>query len=319
MLDGSSQAQAATTAPAPQGDAIRLLGLDFANRPLAQIAATLAARPADAPFAYVVTAQSHQLVRLSREADLRPLYEGAWLRLLGSRVIFKLCRMLALPAPAVIPGCDLSAHLIAREIDRDEHVSLLGLTPDAVATLKARTGLRRVDHHNPPMGFENDPAAFEKALRFIETHPARFTFLALGCPQQCLVADSLRQRTGEGQVKQLMVATRLQRLEFGGRHFDRSGQRSDVQALLLARRAQHRTCVTRSRGDRHRQGIGRLRGIGGISHQNGHARRAKPRVIEERVHAAARQTVAQRFRDRACARSAPPAKASARWKFQPHR
>jgi hypothetical protein len=194
MLDGSPQAQAATIAPAPPTDAIRLLGLDFANQPLPQVAATLATRPAEAPFAYVVTATSHQLVRLSREADLRPLYEGAWLRLLGSRVIFKLCRMLALPAPAVIPGCDLSAHLIAREIDRDEHVSLLGLTPDAVATLKARTGLRRVDHHNPPMGFENDPAAFEKALRFIETHPARFTFLALGCPQQCLVADGLRQR-----------------------------------------------------------------------------------------------------------------------------
>jgi exopolysaccharide biosynthesis WecB/TagA/CpsF family protein len=161
---------------------------------LPQVAAALAARPADAPFAYVVTANSHQLVRLSQEAEIRPLYEGAWLRLLGSRVVFKLCRMLALPAPAVISGCDLSAHLIAREIDRDEPVALLGLGPEGVARLKARTGLRRVDHHTPPAGFENDPAAFEKALRFIETHPARFTFLALGAPQQCLVADSLRQR-----------------------------------------------------------------------------------------------------------------------------
>ena len=194
MLDGSPQAQAATTAPAPPGDAIRLLGLDFANRPLPEIAARLSARPADAPFAYVVSAQSHQLVRLSKEADLRPFYEGAWMRLLGSRVVFKLCRMLALPAPAVIPGCDLSAHLIAREIDRDEPVTLLGLAPEGLAKLKARTGLRRVDHHNPPMGFENDPAAFEKALRFIETHPARFIFLALGSPQQCQVADHLRQR-----------------------------------------------------------------------------------------------------------------------------
>ena len=194
MLDGSLQAQAATMAPAPPGEAIRLLGLDFANRPLPEVAATLAARPADAPFAYVVTAQSHQLVRLSKEADLRPFYEGAWMRLLGSRVVFKLCRMLALPAPAVIPGCDLSAQLIAREIDRDEPVTLLGLAPDGVAKLKARTGLRRVDHHNPPARFENDAAAFEKALRFIETHPARFTFLAIGSPQQCILADALRQR-----------------------------------------------------------------------------------------------------------------------------
>ena len=201
MLEGSPQAQTATTAPAPPGEAIRLLGLDFANKPLPEVAASLAARPADAPFAYVVTANSHQLVRLSREAEMLPLYEGAWMRLLGSRVVFKLCRMLALPAPAVISGCDLSAHLIAREIDRDEPVALLGLGPQGVAALKARTGLRRVDHHNPPAGFENDPAAFEKALRFIETHPARFTFLAMGAPQQCILADALRQRgraTGTG-------------------------------------------------------------------------------------------------------------------------
>ncbi len=194
MLDGSPQTQTATMASAPPGEAIRLLGLDFTNRSLPVVARTLAARPADAPFAFVVTACSHQLVRLSREAELRAFYEGAWLRLLGSRVVFKLCRMLALPAPAVIPGCDLSAYLIAREIDPEEPVTLLGLTPQGLARLKARTGLRRVDHHNPPAGFENDPAAFEKALRFIESHPARFTFLALGCPQQCLVADSLRQR-----------------------------------------------------------------------------------------------------------------------------
>jgi len=201
MLDGSSQAQAATTAPAPPGEAIRLLGLAFANQPLPEIAACLSARPADAPFAYVVTANSHQLVRLSREAEMRPLFEGAWMRLLGSRVVFKLCRMLALPAPAVISGCDLSAHLIAQEIDRDEPVTLLGLCPEGVANMKARTGLRRVDHHNPPAGSENDPAAFERALRFIETHPARFTFLAMGAPQQCLLADALRQRgraTGTG-------------------------------------------------------------------------------------------------------------------------
>ena len=201
MLDGSLHVQATTMEPAPPGETIRLLGLDFANEPLSQVAGTLAARPADAPFAYVVNAHSHQLVRLSREAEMRAFHEGAWLRLLGSRVVFKLCRMLALPAPAVITGCDLSAHLLAQEIDRNEPVTLLGLAPDGLAQLKARTGLRRVDHHAPPAGFENDPAAFEKALRFIETHPARFTFLAVGSPQQCLVVDCLRQRgraTGVG-------------------------------------------------------------------------------------------------------------------------
>jgi len=208
MLDGFEQAALATFGLSPSQGAsllplptIRLLGLDFAAAPLPQIATSLAARSAEAPFAYVTLSGSADLARLAGEPDLRPHYEGALLRLLGSRVVFKLCRMMSLPAPAVIPGCDLAARLMAREIDPQEPVTLVGLTPQALGRLKARTGLRRIDHHNPPKGFENDPAAFEQALRYIEAHPARFTFLALGAPQQCLIADALRQRqraTGVG-------------------------------------------------------------------------------------------------------------------------
>ena len=47
----------------------------------------LAARPADAPFGYVVTPNADHLVRLQRQPELRPLYADAMLRLLDSRVV----------------------------------------------------------------------------------------------------------------------------------------------------------------------------------------------------------------------------------------
>jgi exopolysaccharide biosynthesis WecB/TagA/CpsF family protein len=174
--------------------AVRLLGLDFADLPMAAILARLAARPADAPFGYVVTPNADHLVRLTREPRMRQLYAAASLRLLDSRVVARLARLFGLPAPAVLPGSDLTARVIREVIAPDEPVTILGLTPAALARLVARTGLRNVAQHNPPMGFERDPAAFEAAVRFIEEHPARFTFLAVGSPRQCMVAHALAER-----------------------------------------------------------------------------------------------------------------------------
>jgi exopolysaccharide biosynthesis WecB/TagA/CpsF family protein len=45
------------------------------------------------------------------------------------------------------------------------------------------------------MGFIKDPEAVETCLRFIESEgPFRFCFLAVGCPQQEVIAQSLQER-----------------------------------------------------------------------------------------------------------------------------
>lgn len=178
----------------PEVPTKRLFGLDFADDPLHAVLARLARRPGEAPFGYVVTPNADHLVRLAREPRMRTLYAAASLRLLDSRVVARLAWLAGLQPPAVVPGSDLTAGLVLGMIAPDEPVTILGLTPPALARLVARTGLRRVAHHNPPMGFERDPAAFEAAVRFIEDNPARFTFLAVGSPRQCMVAHAVAQR-----------------------------------------------------------------------------------------------------------------------------
>lgn len=154
----------------------------------------LAARPAAAPFAYVVTPNADHFVRLAGRPALRPLYEAAWLRLMDSRVVARLARLLGLPTPPVVTGSDLTAALFAEVIRGDEPVTILGGEPAVIAAITARYGLTRVAHYNPPMGFERDPAAFEAAVAFIEQNPARFIFLAVGSPRQCMVAAEVARR-----------------------------------------------------------------------------------------------------------------------------
>ena len=173
---------------------VHVLGVDFAGLVFEEVVDRLAARPASEPFAYVVTPNADHLIRLSSRADLRPLYGAATLRLLDSRVVARLARLFGLRSPPVVPGSDLTAALFDRVVKPDDAVAVLGASEEVAAVLAARYRLARLAHHNPPMGFDRDPAALEAALRFVETHPARFVFLAVGSPRQEIVAEALVRR-----------------------------------------------------------------------------------------------------------------------------
>jgi exopolysaccharide biosynthesis WecB/TagA/CpsF family protein len=173
---------------------VRLLGVYFNVLSMDEVLRLIAARPAGAPFAYVVTPNADHLVRLVRDpATYRPLYDGAWLCLLDSRVVRRLALLFGLPAPPVVTGSDLTAALVRNAATAGEEVVLLGLRQEQAQALAARTGLR-FRHHNPPLGFEHDSVAFMEAVRFVEDNPVWLIFLAVGAPRQEMVARALADR-----------------------------------------------------------------------------------------------------------------------------
>ena len=173
----------------------RLLGLEFADLGTDAALAMLAARAADAPFSYLVTPNADHIVRLAREPErYGPLYRDAGWRLLDSRVVARLARICGLRAPPVAPGSDLTARLFGEVIAPEERIALLGGSRLTAEAIRARFGLRHLLHHEPPMGFDADPAALEAALAFLENAAARFIFLGVGSPRQEIVARALLHR-----------------------------------------------------------------------------------------------------------------------------
>lgn len=170
---------------------IRLLGMDFLDAGPSAAAALIAARSPDAPFAYVVTPNADHFMRLERDPGLRSVYEGAWLRLMDSRVVARAARVLGLAAPKVATGSDVTAELLMRHVLPAERVTIVGLSSARVPALIWRCGIAPPFHHDPPIGFDRDPAAFEDAVRFVRAHPARLTFLAVGSPRQELLAAAI--------------------------------------------------------------------------------------------------------------------------------
>ncbi len=176
------------------GAIIPLLGLDFADADAQAAITALQARRSGERFAYWATPNADHLVRLARQPELRSLYQGADALLLDSRVVARLAGALRLPSPPVVPGSDLTAALFCQVIGRDDPITVLGGSAETAAALRARFGLSRLRHHNPPMGFDAAPEALEVALQFLEAEPARFHLLAVGSPRQERVAQALRAR-----------------------------------------------------------------------------------------------------------------------------
>lgn len=148
----------------------------------------LAARPAEAPFAYVVTPNADHFIRLEHsEPGLRPVYEGAWLSVCDSRVLRLLAARRGI-ALKLAPGSDLTVALLERVLAADEPLTVLGGNEEVVGRVIARYGLTKVAHHNPPMGFIDDPVAVAACEDFVAAHPARFVLLCLGSPRQEILA-----------------------------------------------------------------------------------------------------------------------------------
>lgn len=204
----------------------KLLGLRFADVDAADAAAAIAARPAGAPFAYVVTPNADHLVRLAREPTLLPLYGTAWMRLLDSRVVAMVAWALGMRPPRVATGSDVTAALLGP----GETITVIGLDTAYVPALIDSTGLAGIAHHNPPMGFENDPAAFRAAVAFALAHPARYVFLAVGSPRQERLAAAIAA-TGQATGTGLCIGAALEFVAGARRRAPRWMQRSALEWL----------------------------------------------------------------------------------------
>ncbi len=167
------------------------LGIRFDNIGLPKMLESLASRGAEAPFAYLVTPNVDHVVRLhGRQPEIPELlesYRAASWCLCDSRILASLAKLSGIDL-MVTPGSDLTATLIADAIRPGDRVAIVGGSEETVALLSGRLAGVKFLQHQPPMGLMQNPRALASAAKFISDAHARFTFIAVGSPQQELIA-----------------------------------------------------------------------------------------------------------------------------------
>lgn len=169
--------------------AIDFLGVSITPLDVLQVADVVAGRDPALPLVYVVTPNAQHIVALHQgDANYMRVHRHAWLVTCDSQILRLLGKVLFGLSLPLAAGSDLTARLLKDHIKPDDPITIIGGDQRLFDALKAQYGLTRIAHHEPPMGLVRNPQAIEAAARFIVEHPARYVFIACGCPQSEMVA-----------------------------------------------------------------------------------------------------------------------------------
>ncbi len=146
-------------------------------------------------YGYVVTPNVDHVIRYHQDQQFQSLYAQAAYVLLDSRFLAHTVGLVKRQVLRVCLGSDLTTAVLSSVIKPHDVAILVGGTPQQARTLRERFGLSAFHHIDPPMNFIRDPLAVESCLRQIESvGPFRFCFLAIGSPQQEIIAQKLKVR-----------------------------------------------------------------------------------------------------------------------------
>ena len=175
-------------------DRVEFLSLQFDRWTPERVRRWLAEREADSPYAYIVTPNVDHMVRLAdAPVDVRLAYARADLRLCDSRVLARLAGLAGVGLP-VVPGSDLTADLFRTVLRPGDAVCLIGGGDGDAARLTALYPALTVTQHRPPMGLRRNPVARGRAIDEAVAARARVILLAVGSPQQELLAREMADR-----------------------------------------------------------------------------------------------------------------------------
>jgi N-acetylglucosaminyldiphosphoundecaprenol N-acetyl-beta-D-mannosaminyltransferase len=174
------------------------LGLSFDQLDEEAVTVLLRGRGADAAFAYLVTPNVDHVVRLSKldhgGPEWRAYAEADW-TLCDSRVLARLAALQGRELP-VVPGSDLTARLLRDIAAPGDRICLIGGEAGDPAALAALRPDIEIIQHIPPMALHANEPARAAAAQFAVESGARFILLAVGSPQQELIAAAIRSLPG---------------------------------------------------------------------------------------------------------------------------
>lgn len=151
---------------------------------------------------YIVTPNADHFQRLENTENHKFIsaYKAAETVVCDSRIIQKLSFFEKKRISNVVPGSDLTKHLLQSDELKNERILLIGPSESDASKIKESFGLKGLSHYSPPMGFINKTPEIEKCINSVLLHKPEYIFLAVGSPQQELLALQIKNKLRESPL-----------------------------------------------------------------------------------------------------------------------
>lgn len=140
----------------------------------------------------IVTPNVDHVIRYNTDRSFRDEYSKADIYVNDSRILRLLSKIFKDPLINLIPGSNLTRFII-ETCPRDLSMTVIGCSDSTIEFVRHTYGLKNLAHYNPPMGFINDNEEIEKCFQYCLSNPADIVFLAVGSPQQEILANYLKK------------------------------------------------------------------------------------------------------------------------------
>jgi exopolysaccharide biosynthesis WecB/TagA/CpsF family protein len=158
-------------------------------------------------LAYIVTPNADHFCRLANanNRDFIEAYQNANLRICDSRIIQKLSFLEKRKIQHVIPGSDLTRCIIEAKWAKDIQMLVIGPHQCEVENIIKKFKTPNLKHYTPPMGFIKQESEVNKCIDVIANSQADIIFLAIGSPQQEILANLVKKRLAPRDKKTILL------------------------------------------------------------------------------------------------------------------
>ena len=174
---------------------VNFLDLQFDRLSFNDVKRRLQKVTAATPYGYVVTPNVDHVIRLHRDPALRPIWKKADVCVCDSQILRMLARLRGIRL-TLVRGSDLCASLFQDILAPGDKIAIVGSSQACIEALREQFPSIDVVHHEAPMGLRTDPGARRSAADFVAKSKARFTLIAVGSPQQEMIAREVRDLAG---------------------------------------------------------------------------------------------------------------------------
>ena len=107
---------------------------------------------------------------------------------------FKISNLYQAKINNLIPGSDMTKLLLEKYIDKHEIISLVGPSDTDASYISKKYDFQNINSYYPPFGFIDSKNEINKIIKHLELYRPKFIFIALGFPNQEILASIIRSR-----------------------------------------------------------------------------------------------------------------------------